>query len=145
MTTDQFGRQRMTKNECKVGKNPKIILIWKGPTRTDQLLSRVHLDSPTVGRHPSCELPYLPAPFTSIPRITKCGSRDIHCSSQSHLHLCSHSLGSCKHSVCALCGSPGSSNLPGLLQFPLPLQDVPVPELFSSASDQINTTSGFQR
>lgn len=56
MTTDQFGKQRMTKNKCKVGKTPKIILIWKGPTKTDQLLSSVHLDSPTVERHPSWEL-----------------------------------------------------------------------------------------
>lgn len=47
--------------------------------------------------------------------------------------------------VGTLCGSPGSRNLPGLLQFPALLQDGPVPELFSSASDQINTASGFQR
>lgn len=51
-------------NECKVGNNPRIIWIWKGPIRTDQLLNSVHLDSPIgrvewppVERHPSCEVP----------------------------------------------------------------------------------------
>lgn len=138
----------MTKNECK---NPKITLIWKGPIRTDQLLSGVHFDSPTgpeewppVERCPSCEQPCSPAPFPST-------SQDYSMWQQRHpLSLSIPPLqlpASCQlpAGVGALCGSPGSRNLPCSLQSPAPLQDVPVPVLFSLASDQINATQGFQR